>query len=121
MKGENHDDDGADQAHSAAGQLAAFLGKGSDCDVPVVEMPDLYRRIGAPAGRTDLVFVTDARARIPSAERDRFNAWKKQVRARLVTLVIGHSAGDLASVSDEAHLVGSLAVTEEAVGRALSV
>ena len=45
----------------------------------------------------------------------------RQVRARLITLVIGGSAGDLGLISDETHEVHSLSVTEEAVGRVLSV
>jgi uncharacterized protein with von Willebrand factor type A (vWA) domain len=101
--------------------LSAFIGRGSSIDVPVRELPDYYRRLNAPAGRTDVLFVTDAQCRLPDEVRDRFNDWKREVRARLVTLVIGGSAGDLSSVSDEVHLVRSLAVTEDAVGRALSV
>src|SRR5206468_9035225 len=40
--------------------LAAFLGMGGDLDVPVRELPRLYRELKAPAGVTDVVFVTDA-------------------------------------------------------------
>ena len=41
--------------------LSAFIGHGSDIDVPVREMPRMYRELKAPTGVTDLVFVTDAR------------------------------------------------------------
>ncbi len=101
--------------------LAGFIGRGSNLDVPVREMPDYYRRLGAPPGITDLVFVTDARCQIDPATRDRFLAWKKVARARLVSLVIDHPPGDLAAVSDECHTVRSLDPAGDAVGRVLSL
>ena len=44
-----------------------------------------------------------------------------RVKARMISLVIEGQSGDLAAVSDEVHVVGSLAVTESAVERVLSV
>ena len=101
--------------------LAAFLGGGSDLDLPVREMPEYYRRFGAPTGETDVIFITDAVAQIPQSAREAFIAWKNEVRARLISLVIDHPPGDLAAISDEVHSVRSLAVDEEAIGRVLSV
>jgi len=101
--------------------LCAFIGRGSTLDVPVREMPDIYRRLGAPAGKTDLVFVTDARASIPRESQNRFRDWKTSAKARLVSLVLADAAGDLALVSDEVYLVRSLDADEAAVGRLLSL
>jgi uncharacterized protein with von Willebrand factor type A (vWA) domain len=101
--------------------LGEFLGRGSTLDVPVRELPDYYRRLGAPPGVTDVIFVTDAQVRIPDEDRTRFLAWKRSARARLVTLVIGNPPGDLVLVSDEVHQVHTLAATEDAVGRVLSL
>jgi uncharacterized protein with von Willebrand factor type A (vWA) domain len=101
--------------------LGAFIGHGSDLDVPVREMPEYYRKLGAPVGVTDLVFITDAIARIPPPVRERFVAWKAEVRARLIALVVDNEPGDLAAISDEAHTVRSLSVDEEAIGRVLSM
>ena len=42
-------------------------------------------------------------------------------KARLVSLVLNTSAGDLAHVSDEVHLVHTLAPDADAVGRVLSL
>ena len=75
----------------------------------------------AAAGVTDVVFVTDARCRLPADVRDAFLAWKRSARARLVTLVIDNAPGDLAAVSDETHLVHSLTPDADAVGRVLSL
>jgi uncharacterized protein with von Willebrand factor type A (vWA) domain len=101
--------------------LAAFLGKGSDLDVPVREMPRMYADLKAPPGVTDLIFVTDAKCRIPGGICDTFLAWKAAARARLVTLVVDSPPGDLALVSDEVHQVRSLAPDTDAVGRVLSL
>ena len=101
--------------------LCAFIGGGSSLDVPVRELPRYYAQFKAPTGRTDVLFITDAQCRIPSELRDTFLAWKRDVKARLVTLVVGSEPGDLAHISDEVHLVRTLAVSEGAVERVLSI
>jgi uncharacterized protein with von Willebrand factor type A (vWA) domain len=101
--------------------LAQFIGHGSSLDVPVREMPDYYRRLHAPRGKTDVVFVTDAICRVPGDIGQRFLDWKKEVRARLISLVIDSEPGDLMRLSDEVHRVRSLAVTEAGVERVLSL
>jgi uncharacterized protein with von Willebrand factor type A (vWA) domain len=101
--------------------LAAFIGRGSDIDVPVREMPRMYAALKASPGVTDLVFVTDARCRLPAEVKNHFLEWKVAAHARLVTLVVDNEAGDLAHVSDEVHAVRSLTPDAAAVGRVLSL
>jgi uncharacterized protein with von Willebrand factor type A (vWA) domain len=101
--------------------LSAFIGHGSDVDVPVREMPRMYRELKAPTGVTDLVFVTDARCRLSPEIKNRFLEWKRTAQARLVTLVIDNQPGDLAHLSDEVHTVRSLDPDSDAVGRVLSL
>jgi uncharacterized protein with von Willebrand factor type A (vWA) domain len=101
--------------------LSAFIGGGSDLDVPVAELPRMYQEIGAPAGETDLVIITDAKCRVGPDLRDRFVAWKQREKVRAVSLVIGSVPGDLAALSDEVHLVSAIDPAGEAVGRVLSL
>jgi uncharacterized protein with von Willebrand factor type A (vWA) domain len=101
--------------------LSAFIGCGSTLDVPVREMPEFYRRLGAPPGVTDVIFVTDAQCRIPAPDCAAFVQWKRSVQARLHSLVLDNPPGDLATISDEVHAVTSLAAESEAVGRVLSL
>ncbi len=101
--------------------LTAFLGRGSEIDVPVRELPRMYQELKAPTGVTDVIFVTDAVCRLPAAVTDAFLAWKRQAKARLITLVLNTAAGDLTAVSDEIHLVHTLAPDADAVGRLLSL
>lgn len=101
--------------------LEAFIGRGSNVDVPVREMPRIYRALNAPLGKTDVIFLTDAQCKIPAELQQQFVAWKSAVKARLITLVIRSQPGDLAAISDEVYVVPSLSVSEDAVGRVLSV
>jgi uncharacterized protein with von Willebrand factor type A (vWA) domain len=101
--------------------LEDFIGCGSCLDVPVREMPRIYQTLHAPAGQTDLIFLTDALCRIPPDLQAHFLQWKQSVRARLLTLVIASQPGDLQALSDEVHLVRSLNLTEAGVERALSL
>jgi uncharacterized protein with von Willebrand factor type A (vWA) domain len=101
--------------------LCAFIGEGSSLDIPLRELPGYSRRPKAPPGKTDVVVITDAVLRVPPDVARAFLAWKKEVKARLISLVVGGAPGDLAQLSDEAHTVRALDTSEEAVGRVLSL
>ena len=101
--------------------LSAFIGHGSDLDVPIQELPRMYKEIGAPPGETDLVIITDARCRIPAELREQFVTWKQAARVRTTSLVLNNPPGDLSAVSDEVHSVRSLDPTGDAVSRVLSL
>jgi uncharacterized protein with von Willebrand factor type A (vWA) domain len=101
--------------------LSAFIGRGSDLDVPVRELPRMLADVRAPTGDTDVIVLTDAKVRIPADVRDSFLGWKARSKVRVIALVIDHPPGDLAAVADEVHPVRSLAVDEAAVRRILSL
>ena len=101
--------------------LSAFIGGGSDLDVPIEELPRMYKEIGAPTGVTDLVMITDAKCRIPPESKKRFLDWRNANRVRAVALVVGSQPGDLAGVCDEVHQVSVLDPAGDAVGRVLSL
>ncbi|MFO0802720.1 MAG: hypothetical protein U0791_06300 [Gemmataceae bacterium] len=101
--------------------LTAFIGRGSDLDVPVRELPRMHAELRAPTGVTDVIMVTDAICQIPAEIRERFCAWKQSAQVRAIALVIDNPPGDLAAVADEVHSVGSLDADESAVGRVLSI
>ena len=101
--------------------LSEFIGGGSSLDVPVRELPDYYQQLGAPVGKTDVILITDAICHIPKNLQEPFCAWKQQVQARVISLIVESEPGDLAAISDEVHKIPSLAVTEAAVERVLSI
>jgi len=82
----------------------AFIGGGSDQDLPVSEMPAIFAQIGAPSGKTDLIYISDAQLRINTNHAEAFLEWKASVKAKLTSLVIGSEPGDLATISDKVHL-----------------
>ena len=101
--------------------LQSFLGCGSDQDVPVGEAPMIFNELSAPAGKTDLIYVTDAELRISDKKASAFKAWKASVQARLISLVLNSDPGDLTSISDEVHLINSLDPTEVGIRKVFSL
>jgi uncharacterized protein with von Willebrand factor type A (vWA) domain len=101
--------------------LTAFIGRGSDLDIPIRELPRMYDQMHAPAGVTDVVMITDALCQIPAPVSDSFCAWKRSAQVRAIALVIDSPPGDLARVADDVHCVRSLDADASAVGRVLSL
>lgn len=101
--------------------LQSFLGGGSDQDVPVREMPAIFTEIGAPVGKTDLIYVTDAELRISDKKASAFKDWKASVQARLISLVLNTEPGDLKSISDEVHIISSLDPNEMGIKKVFSL
>lgn len=101
--------------------LSAFVGGGSELDLPIEELPRMYKEIGAPPGVTDLVMITDAKCRISSEFKTNFLKWRQTARVRAVALVIGGTPGDLDGVCDEVHRVAALDPASDAVGHVLSL
>ena len=101
--------------------LVDFIGGGSEIDVPIAELPRMYADLKPPMGQTDVIMITDAICRLPAVLVDRFNAWRKEAKARVISLVLESAPGDLAAVSDECHQVHELAAGELAVGRVLAI
>jgi uncharacterized protein with von Willebrand factor type A (vWA) domain len=101
--------------------LQSFLGGGSDQDVPTREMPAIFTEIGAPAGKTDLIYITDAELSISQKKATEYNSWKASVKARLVSLVLNTDPGHLTLISDEVHLINSLDPTEVCLRKVFSL
>jgi uncharacterized protein with von Willebrand factor type A (vWA) domain len=97
-----------------------FFSGGSNLDVPIRELPEYYKRMNAPTGKTDIVLITDAACHLPPAVADEFVAWKKSVGASVVGIILGGSAGDLASVCDEVFERAQLDTCSTEVERVLS-
>ena len=101
--------------------LEAFIGMGSDQDLPIKEMPAIFTEIGAPLGKTDLIYVTDAELRISQKKATEFKSWKVSVQARLISLVLNSNPGDLTLISDEVHLINSLDPTDVGIKKVFSL
>ena len=101
--------------------LQSFLGGGSDQDVPVAELPAIFSEIGAPVGKTDLIYITDAELSISQKKATEFKTWKASVKAKLFSLVLNSDPGVLSSISDEVHLINSLDPTEVGIRKVFSL
>jgi len=89
---------------------------------PVHDMPEIYARIGAPAGKTDLYYVTDGEVSLSPEIVEAFNAWRRdpRVKAKVTTLLLGCGAGGMEEISDEVHLVSRIDVDQAGVAAVLS-
>jgi uncharacterized protein with von Willebrand factor type A (vWA) domain len=123
--------------------LEGCLGGGSDCDVPVGELPQIYSDIQAPPGKTDVIFVTDAIAYPTDAEIKSYNEWKMRAKVKTVALVVdpdspkslgrkaksgsidkswaSRIAGAIAQVADEVYACPVINTDSEAVNQVLSL
>lgn len=101
--------------------LEAFIGMGSDQDLPLKEMAGIFNEIGAPAGKTDLIYISDAELHISQKKATEYNLWKASVKARLISLVLNSDPGQLSSISDEVHLVSSLDPCEMGIKKVFSL
>lgn len=83
--------------------LEHFFDRGTACDVPIDVLPHQWDEIGCPAGKTDIVFLTDALVNTSEEIKQHFNEWRASVKAKVQTVVVGGFAakkGDLHEVSD---------------------
>lgn len=110
--------------------LEPFIDGGSDMDIPVREMPGYYKTLGAPEGKTDVIMITDAKISASDHEKafKRFNDWKAEVKARVISLVLIKPSSkrrwedeDIKLVSDEVHMINDLNPSDSAVGEVLAI
>jgi uncharacterized protein with von Willebrand factor type A (vWA) domain len=103
-----------DQA-KVLGWLEHFFSGGSSCDLPVKELPRMYRDLGAPPGKTDLLMVTDDELNFPAAWLPPFLQWKKEARVHATGVVVGgRRGGQLSLLCDTVVRAASLAPDSEA-------
>lgn len=98
-----------------------FLNGGSSHDIPIREMPDLYKIVGAPQGRTDVLFISDAICDPTQKELADFAEWKKEVNAHVTALIIDSESGKVDSVCDQVYQVPVISAARSEVGSILSL
>ena len=101
--------------------LSHFYGGGTCVDVPLEELPSKWTELGCPAGKTDIIQITDALVRAPDAMVKSFNAWKAANQVKMNTIVIGAEPGDLEKVSDRWWSIDELNLESQGVSECLSV
>ena len=98
---------GSDSSSEIMEWLSHFYSYGTACDVPIDKLPEQWDAIGAPKGKTDIVFLTDALVKVEQSTIDDFVSWKTQSLAKVQTVIVGRrsladrkSCGQLSEVSD---------------------
>ncbi|MCE5269165.1 MAG: hypothetical protein LLG00_14915, partial [Planctomycetaceae bacterium] len=102
--------------------LEHFYSGGSDRDVPLVELPEVWTTLGCPAGDTDIIQITDAYCRVPREMQREFCDWKRTTKAKYYTIVLGHDEpGDLREVSDRIWSLGDLSLENDAIQELMAI
>lgn len=104
-----------------ANWLTTFIGGGSELDVPLRELPQWFKDLGCPEGKTDIVFVTDGIVSVDERTRSDFLRFKKERQARAVSLIINAAAGPMREISDEVHVVRDLSLKEGAIQQLMGI
>lgn len=110
---------GEDKTSELFEWLEHFFGCGTDMDVPLVELPKRWGEHGMPAGRTDIIQITDAECRVPDEMAASFNAWKQQNKVKFNVILVGCGDGrSLKCVADRIWTADSIDVSAEAFSEA---
>lgn len=105
--------------------LAHFFGAGTDCDIPLKELPFTYwpefEKTGMQKGKTDVIFITDGVVNVDPGLEARFKGWKAKEKVRAIGIVLNSDPGSMRNVLDECYRVADLGLGQEAVGRCLGI
>lgn len=102
--------------------LEHFYGAGSNRDVPIKELPEIWDSLGCPKGKTDVISLTDAVCHIPPAMAADFRAWKDAEHVKYYVMVIGgYDEKSLQDVADVTTNIDELTPDTEAVKEVMSI
>lgn len=99
--------------------LANFLSGGTS--LPLNLLPRLWQQMGAPEGQTDIICLTDGILEVAPEDEANFLAWKKDRKARMITMGIGTGVEPMQKISDEIHKIETFSCTEKGVQSVLSI
>tara|TARA_Y100000385_G_C13109244_1_gene651208 strand:- start:5468 stop:6952 length:1485 start_codon:yes stop_codon:yes gene_type:complete len=91
-----------------------FFSGGNECDLPIYEMPSLWKKLEAPEGKTDVLMVTDAHADASELAVSDWNEWKANSQAKVTTICIGgyldedNCTGTIPAISDSVEFCDEL-------------
>lgn len=86
------------------------------------ELGALFDRFAIPAGKTDMILITDAIGNVADDTVSEFNYWKQTKEVKLLTLLVGRTdAGDLYKVADRVWDANCLDIESEGVSELLSL
>jgi uncharacterized protein with von Willebrand factor type A (vWA) domain len=105
--------------------LTHFYSGGTTCDVPLEELPSKWQALGCPAGKTDVITITDAIINVPDVTVSTYNAWRQTNAVKAMTIVVGCGSnaegGDMARVSDRVYSLPRIDVEADAVAETLNI
>jgi len=110
--------------------LSQFFSGGTDIGIPLEQLPKQWKQLGCPAGKTDMILLTDDEVNLTPEIVESFNAWKEDNEVRLYSMILTGGYGyygssdyepSLAQVSDKWWKLENLNIENDAIRDALSV
>lgn len=102
--------------------LQHFFYGGTDIDNVLVRLPAQWASLKCPAGKTDMILITDAELAVSDKTRASFTAWKAETQTRLYTIVLDTAApGDLTEVSDRLWCCKDLSIDSPAITELMKI
>jgi len=102
-----------------------FFSGGTTLDVPLGTVPGNYwsqfQGAGMPAGKTDMIIITDAQVRCPAELLESYRAWCTTEAVNTYGIILGAQAGDLADVCNHHWTIPNLDLDSDAVTACLSI
>jgi uncharacterized protein with von Willebrand factor type A (vWA) domain len=100
-----------------------FFGGGTSLDVPVEQMPELWKRLPPDVqGRADYILITDGIVRCPDAVSTAYRTWASQMQVRTYGVLIGQThPGGIAEIADRFWCVPDLNLDRVAIESLLSI
>ena len=112
---------GEDKTLELMNWLEHFFDGGTDMDVPLIELPKRWHEQGTPAGKTDIINITDAYCRVPAKVAEQFNDWKARNEVRYNVILVGCSdGGSLKSVADRIWTADNIDVGEAGIQESMA-
>jgi len=96
--------------------LCHFYSGGTTLDVPLQQLPEVYwKELEVPAGKTDIILITDACVHAPRDMVAKYNKWAGENQADTYGIIIGDEPGDLTQVCKKTWSISQFGLDEEPV------
>lgn len=90
-------------------------------NIPFSYAEELFNQTKAPRGKTDILLITDGETYSDQGVLQKFLVWKKENKAKVISLVLDCDGQTIAPYTDELHKMGSISTAEEGVQAAVSI
>lgn len=97
------------------------LGGGNNKDMPLDSLPEFWKEIKAPEGKTDVIIITDAVCNFSNEEITNFKNWKNSKNIKTYGLILDNDFGNTGPAFDFQKRVKSIDVNNKDIHKVLEI